>query len=259
MGEQDLIGLLAKGYAICRASAVDNGATLFSLFMIGLAGGGSHCLGMCGPIVLSQVTSRLEEIPAAGMSEFSRLSGAALAPYHLGRLTTYAGLGALAAGLSGGIVGSGGFQMFAAALLLLAGLFFLAYAANMLGLRLPGLAAGSKLGPLAARLGDLARPLFRRPKGWRGYLLGLVLGFLPCGLVYGALAAAASTADALGGLFAMAAFALGTVPALLAAGFGGHLALGRWRASLAWIAPVLLIVNGGFLLVMALRMGGVAG
>lgn len=254
MGENELMGLLASGYAICRASAIDNSATLLSLFMAGLAGGASHCLGMCGPIVLTQVTARLEEVPAATMSEFSRLKGAALAPYHLGRMTTYAGLGAAAASLSGGFIQASGFRFLATGLLMFAGLFFLGYAARLMGLALPGFGASSRRGPLAAGLSNVARPLFRRPLGWRGYGLGLVLGFIPCGLLYGALAAASSTADSLGGLFAMMAFAAGTVPALLAVGLSGHLALGRWRGALDWIAPILLIVNGGFLFSMAWRL-----
>ncbi len=254
MAENELLELLATGYAICRASAIDNSATLFSLFLVGLAGGGSHCVGMCGPIVLSQVTSRLEEVPAASMSEFNRLKGAALMPYHVGRMTTYSALGGVAALLSGGIIQASGFKFFASGLLVLAGLFFLGYAAKMLGVGLPGFGSSGKLGRLAGTLSSLARPLFRRPLGWRGYGLGVALGFLPCGLLYGALAAASSTADPVAGFMAMAVFALGTVPALLMVGFGGHIAIGRWRGAMIWIAPVLLIVNGGFLLIMAWRL-----
>ena len=254
MDGNELIELLATGYAICRASAIDNSATLFSLFLAGLAGGGSHCVGMCGPIVLSQVTSRLEGIPAVSMSEFSRLKGAALVPYHVGRMITYSLLGATAAFLSGGIIQASGFKYLATGLLIFAGLFFLGYAAKMLGIGLPGFGSSGKLGPLASALSGLARPLFHRPLGWRGYLLGVALGFIPCGLLYGALAAASSTADPLAGFFAMLVFVVGTIPSLLAVGFGGHIAIGRWRGSMTWIAPILLIVNGGFLLIVAWRL-----
>lgn len=254
MGENELLELLASGYAICRASAIDNSATLLSLFVAGLAGGGSHCISMCGPIVLSQVTSRLEGVPASSMNEFSRLKGAALGPYHLGRMTTYAGLGAATAGLSGGIIVASGYQFVAAALLLFAGLFFLGYAARRLGIDVPGFGSTGKLGPLANTLSNMARPLFSRPVGWRGYVLGLILGLIPCGLLYGALAAASSTANPLAGFLAMLAFALGTVPALLIVGFSGHIAIKRWGWAMTWIAPILLLVNGGFLLIMAWKI-----
>jgi len=254
MGETELFELLADGYAICRASTIDNSATLFSLFLAGLAGGGTHCIGMCGPIVLTQVTARLEGVPAATMSEFSRLSGAALVPYHLGRMTTYAGLGALTALLSGGIMAASGFKYLAAGLMVLAGLFFLGYAARTLGVELPGFGTSAKSGSLANALGDAARPLFSRPLGWRGYVLGVTLGFIPCGLLYGALAAASSTADPLAGFLAMISFALGTVPALLVVGLSGHIVMGRWRGIMNWAAPILLIVNGGFMLILASKM-----
>jgi len=253
MSEQDLVNLLATGYAQCKAIAIDNGATISALFLTGLAGSVAHCMGMCGPFVLSQVTSRLQGEPASTMTEMHRLTGAALAPYHLGRITTYSGLGGIAAVLSGGIITVSGLKYLGAALLVFAALFFLGYALRGLKVTLPGL-TGSRPAIFAGAIGRLTRPLLDRPTGWRGYGLGLALGFLPCGLLYGALAAAASTGDALAGIFAMAAFALGTVPALLAVGVVGHLAAARWSAIMSGVAPVILVANGGFLLFMAWRV-----
>jgi len=252
MTEQDLIRLLATGYSQCKAVAIGNAATISSLFIAGLAGSVAHCVGMCGPFVLSQVTSRLQEEPAASMTEMHRLRGAALIPYHLGRMTTYAGLGGAAAFLSGGIIALSGVRHIAAALLVFAALFFLGYAARSLKIPFPMINGGHLAGP-ARVIARLTRSLLDRPTGWRGYGLGLALGFLPCGLLYGALAAAASTGDPLAGMFTMAAFALGTVPALLAVGLLGHVAAARWNSLVAGVAPVLLLVNGGFLLIMAWR------
>ena len=252
MDEQDLIRLLATGYAQCKAVTIDNAATIGSLFIAGLAGSLAHCVGMCGPFVLSQVTARLQDQPAVKMTELTRLTGAALVPYHLGRITTYAALGGMAAFLSGGIVLFGGLKYLASALLVLAALFFLGYAARSLKIPLPSF---GNMGP-ARQFGfltRLTRSLLDRPAGWRGYGLGLALGFLPCGLLYGALAAAASTADPLAGIFGMAAFALGTVPTLLGVGLIGHVAAARWSALMVSVAPVLLLINGGFLLMMAWR------
>lgn len=59
-------------------------------------------------------------------------------------------------------------------------------------------------------MGNHARPLFAAPFGWRGYLLGVMLGFIPCGLVYGALVLAAATGAALNGGAVMLVFGLGT-------------------------------------------------
>ena len=50
---------------------------------------------MCGPFVLGQVMADARR-PTASYGEWRRLAGASLAPYHLGRLTTYTVLGAVA-------------------------------------------------------------------------------------------------------------------------------------------------------------------
>ncbi len=63
------------------------------------------------------------------------------------------------------------------------------------------------------------------------YGLGLVLGLLPCAMLYAALAAAAATGSAIEGAAAMAAFALGTAPALIAVGYAGQFFGRRWRAA----------------------------
>ena len=94
-----LIASLSAGLAVCRITVTDNGGLLSSLFVTGLIGSATHCTGMCGPFALSQVAARLERIPAERMTEWRRLAGATLLPYHLGRATTYAVLGAV-----GGVV-----------------------------------------------------------------------------------------------------------------------------------------------------------
>lgn len=253
-----VFALLASGLAYCQAVAVQHGDLLASLFVAGLVGSIGHCVGMCGPLVLGQTVARLEATPAAGMREIDRLFGAALVPYHLGRMTTYAGLGAAAAALAGGVADGAGLRWLSAALLATAALLFLGYALQRLGAVLPRFVT-----PWLSRggeswwgrtIGRSVRPLFRRPVGLRGYALGLALGFLPCGLLYGALAAAASSGSALSGAMAMAMFALGTIPALLGVGFAGHVAGLRWRAATVRLTPVLLMLNAAALSYMAWRI-----
>jgi uncharacterized protein len=91
-----LLDAIAFGIAMCRTPAVERGTLLTSLFVVGLLGSISHCVGMCGPFVLGQLVARLEATPVARLHEFRRLTGAALAPYHLGRITTYGLLGSMA-------------------------------------------------------------------------------------------------------------------------------------------------------------------
>ena len=248
-----LVNLLASGLAQCRAVAVEHGGLLTSLFVAGLLGSASHCVGMCGPFVLGQTVARLESRPAAEMREFHRLAGAALVPYHLGRMTTYAGLGAVAAALAGGIIDITGLRWLSAALLALAALFFLGYAVSRLRVHVPWLSSGGETW-WSRRIGRRIRPLFDRPVGLRGYVLGVALGFLPCGLLYGALAAAAAGGGALAGGLAMVAFAAGTVPALVAVGLAGHVAGRHWQGVVARATPVLMMINAAALSYLAWRV-----
>ncbi|MDE2574168.1 MAG: sulfite exporter TauE/SafE family protein, partial [Rhodospirillales bacterium] len=79
-----------------------NGPALaWGLLLAGLAGSVLHCGPMCGPFVLGQVSDRLAHVPAVLMCERSRIQAALLLPYHVGRLLSYAVLGAVAAQFGG--------------------------------------------------------------------------------------------------------------------------------------------------------------
>jgi uncharacterized protein len=235
--------------AISLAQDLPIGGVLLAMFLAGLAGGLSHCAGMCSGFVLAQVGSHLGRLPAAGFNAWVRLKSAALLPYHLGRMTTYAALGAVAGGLAGVFVQLTAFKVVLSLFLLLAAsLFLLQLAAELV----PALRGSGGLGPGASLLSRFVAPLFADPRGWRGYALGLTLGFLPCGLIYSALAAAAGSGSAFMGGLAMAAFVAGTAPALVAVGFGGSLAGQRWRWVMRPLARSLMAVNAALLLWLGL-------
>jgi hypothetical protein len=247
-------GILGSFIAACSAVLAGQGNLLLSLFAAGLVGGFGHCAGMCGPFVLAQTGARLASIPPERMGELGRLAGAALLPYQAGRLVTYSLLGAAAGALAGGLGALPGLRWLGAALLLLAALLFLGYGFTALKAWLPLPAAAGGLGDaLGGGLARLAGPLLARPAGWRGFGLGLALGFLPCGLLYGALAAAAAGGTALAGGLGMAAFALGTVPGLVAVAYLGRLALGRFRTALAPFTGALMAANAAILVWFAWR------
>jgi len=247
-----VVELVASGLAGCGALVADHGGLLASLFLAGLLGSPSHCAGMCGPFVLAQAGSRLCGLPAGPGGELRRLAAGLLVSYHLGRATTYVGLGMLAALAAGGIMRLAELRWLSAALLLVAALAFLATGLARFGLALPLPATG--FGRLwADRVAGLAGPLFRQPGGWRGYALGLLLGFIPCGLLYGALAAAASSGSAAAAAAGMAAFAAGTMPMLIAVAWFGGWAAGRWRRLAGRIAPAVMIANAGLLIALAWR------
>lgn len=222
-----------------------------SLFLAGVIGSASHCIGMCSPFVLAQVANRVDD-GGAPMSEWRRLRAAALLPYHLGRTTSYAAMGAAAAAISYVFVGWTGFRWVAGGLLALGGILFLLMALDRL--------AGFSL-PISRRamcgITRLVRPLAADPRGIKGYLLGVALGFLPCGLVYAALAIAGGTGDPVLGALGMAGFAIGTAPILMIAGFAGAALAQRWRGILRRATGPLLAVNAVLMLLFAAQMAGI--
>jgi uncharacterized protein len=241
--------------ALCGsvASLPLGGGIALGLLLAGAVGSAAHCVPMCGGFVLGQVGDRMARLPAARLCEWRRVSNGALLPYHLGRLTTYAGLGAVA-GLGGAALGRlPWFGFLSGALLLLAALLFLSQALRRLAPRF-GWLAGLELAPAwwNSVLGRFTSGLDRT--GARGgYLLGLALGFLPCGFLYAALAASAASASPLLGAMAMLAFGLGTVPALIAVGIAGQTAAHRWRRGAAILSPAVMLLNAALLIVLALR------
>lgn len=182
----------------------------FALLLLGLASG-AHCVGMCGGMVAA-FSAPQPLLPAR------RLWRAQLA-FNAGRVSSYAAAGALA-----GLIGSGAYAIAAAP----AQAVLQAGASVMLvlvGLYLAGVSgAAAWFERLGAPLWRLLQPLAVRLRA-HSFAAGAVWGWLPCGLVYGALATAAATGDSSRGALAMLAFGLGTLPWLLAAG----LAAGRLR------------------------------
>ncbi len=223
-------------------------AVMAALFLAGLAGGATHCAGMCGPFVMAQAASVADR--AAGGGTFARLSGAALAPYHLGRMLGYGALGA-AAGAFAGIVALGtGFRFLLAALLALAAVLMFAQASTRVAAMLPKVPTPRLPAVLQRRFGAL----LAAPTGLRGVALGLMLSALPCGLLYGALAGAAATGSALGGALAMVAFVAGTVPALLGVALLGRFFARRAGPGLRAAGAALFALNGLVLAAMAVRL-----
>src|SRR4051794_21204659 len=113
--------------ALCSPTAAQGGL-LAGLFVAGLTGSLLHCVPMCGGFVIGQVADRVARLPACKMCERRRLTAAALLPYHLGRLTTYGLLGALAAGSAAVLARAPWLHGLSTALLVLAALAFIAQA-----------------------------------------------------------------------------------------------------------------------------------
>ncbi|MFB3890620.1 MAG: sulfite exporter TauE/SafE family protein [Phycisphaerae bacterium] len=205
------------------------------------AGSFGHCLGMCGAFPLHL---------AAGRGVLGNL--ARQLPWHAGRIVTYVFLGALA-GYLGGIIGSPERPWIQKGLTWLAGGAMILAGLAMLGLwpRRAARAADSQAAAdrdMAARgdglFASLFRQLFARPTPSGALVLGLACGFLPCGIVWTALALSIKTSSVPAGMATMAALGVGTVWSLLVLGLTGGLArqaLRRWATA---VAGAILIIMG---------------
>ena len=176
-------------------------------FMAGLAGSG-HCLGMCGGIVAALAVAT----PSASAGQRFRLNLA----YHIGRIGTYTLLGLLA-GAASHLVLITVFKQY---------LYWLFAAANILVIMI-GLATAIGLRGMSLSLLDgtgwrFMSTILRRASAQASppafLAAGLVMGLIPCGMVYGVLITAATGDSWLHGAGMMLAFGLGTIPALLAYG-----------------------------------------
>lgn len=251
-------------------------------FLIGLLGS-LHCLGMCGPLVMAYSLNMTPSSPQGiphGMEEGLRgkgqgarfeenrlaVTGNPGSPYwnrgvfhhlayHSGRITSYGLLGALAAGLfnwvgvnfylniRGGLILGGG------ALIILLGLVSLRI------IPWPPSLTRFSLFPQSPWTRFLPA-LIKTPGTMSKVGLGLACGLLPCCLSCSMLIKAAITEDMAEGFLTMAAFGLGTIPALLTVGLSASLLTLRTRiigerlAALSVMAMGLILVFRGLNLLL---------
>lgn len=175
---------------------------LLPLLVIGLLGAG-HCVGMCGGIVgmLGAVSGSNRKLPLA-------------LAYNLGRISGYGFAGVLFSAVAGLVSDWFDLQIylrgFAALMIVLMGFYLAGWFNGLVWFEQAGAVVWRRLQPLSRNLLPVVDL-----KG--GFVVGLIWGWLPCGLVYSALAyALTAPTPAQGGLM-MLAFSLGTFPAMFAA------------------------------------------
>lgn len=184
----------------------------FAAFAMGLFSS-LHCIGMCGSIIGTLTLSLKPEI---------RNNKRRLLPYiinyNFGRITSYTLAGALVGFLQAIIIlpfgldhGHRLLQILSAAIMIGAGLYLAGWFPRFAYIE----KAGSKLWKLIEPYG---RKLIPVSSHTQAYLFGMVWGWLPCGLVYAALALAATTGDVTRASITMLAFGLGTLPSVLGVG-----------------------------------------
>lgn len=174
----------------------------------GFLGGFGHCVGMCGPIAAAVSLGG-----APGRSP--RAAAGVHCLYNLGRVTTYTCIG-MTMGFAGSFVDvAGRMTGLQSAAAVIAGALMIVLGAGAAGAatatrRLEARALG--------RLFGAVRRVLEGAGGGRVYPLGLLLGFLPCGLSLSAFMGAAATGSPVRGLLFAFLFAAGTLPAMMLAG-----------------------------------------
>jgi len=212
---------------------------LISALVLGLVGS-FHCVGMCGPIAVA--------LPVSNKNWLSRISGTFL--YNIGRAITYGVMGAVF-GILGEGIQLGGFQKWVS----------IAMGTIMiLSVIFPVLFRNTKLLDqyiygYVDRLKEYIGPLFKNSSLGSLFIIGLLNGLLPCGLVYVALAGAIATGGVLSGSLYMFVFGLGTLPMLALVTLAGNVISGQFKSSINKLIPFVIVIIGALFILRGLQLG----
>jgi len=227
---------------------------IFSLISLGFFGGFSHCISMCGPFVLTQVDNRMKNIELKNYNNFEKLKNLSLFPYHLGRITTYSLVGFVASFLTQNIQNYFGFKILSLIFLIAAILVFLSLLINInfantkIKLRFK-LKLVKNFRYKIPFLENILSILFKNPTGTKGYLLGIILGFIPCGLLYSAYLICSNMTNHFFAILGMAAFGVATFPSLFLTGLGGKI-LKDFSELKIVLSNILILINISMLLLL---------
>lgn len=202
---------------------------LFPVFLIGILGS-IHCVGMCGgfALTIAQASKHRNGFLTRQLS------------YYAGKTLTYVFLGILAGGM-GATLGSlfrESQQVFSVAV----GIILIVIGAGLVGWIRPVNLLGNVF-----RLRSYSRAigrLMQKKSKIASFSVGIMNGFLPCGLVYAALALAAASESAYAGALQMGVFGLATIPALFLVASAGALMKPVWRNRLTHISGGVVMALG---------------
>lgn len=182
-------------------------------FLVGLMGAG-HCIGMCGGLVgaLSQ------QLPKQPRQNLLAAQLSFILSYNFGRILSYTMAGALIGGSASILSTLFSLDLYLISMRIFAGIMMIAtglYIAQIWS----GIVQVERAGKLLWRfIGPIANRLLPIKNLKQAFIAGLLWGWLPCGLVYSTLTWAVAANSAQQGALIMAAFGLGTLPALVSAG-----------------------------------------
>lgn len=212
---------------------------LWTAFIVGIFGS-LHCIGMCGPITLA--------LPGFKNNLPMVLSSRVL--YNLGRTATYALMGAVI-GLAGAGLSLAGAQQWlsiGSGIVLILIVLIPASIPSRVQLLKP---AYHFTGWLKSKFGLL----LKSDSVMSVFLIGILNGFLPCGLVYVALAGALATGSLIEGTLYMTFFGLGTVPLMFAFSIFGQFVGVSVRRKFSKLIPIFIIMLGILFILRGMNLG----
>lgn len=238
---------------------------LLSLLSMGFFGGFTHCISMCGPLVVSQISNNLATTKIEDFHGFNKFKKFALLSYHLGRITTYSLLGFITSLIRIKLDESNNFKFFSAFLIFVAIIFFVImflkqnqnflyfkkikfYRFNFLKKFILFKIFYKILSKLVGFLYKNLDFLFKNSRGFYGYFLGIILGFIPCGMLYGAIAIAGSFSSPFLSIFGMMAFGSTTFIALFFVGIFTKFTIKLPEFKI--IANIVIVIN----IIMLIKM-----
>ena len=208
---------------------------LLTAILLGLLGS-FHCIGMCGPLVLA--------LPVSGSFIIKRIL------HNLGRVFTY-GLFGLIFGLAGSKLYIAGLQQIVS--ITLGGLIlvsvFMPYNLRNKFLQATG------LNILLLKLKKGISKLYKSGSLKAVFGIGVLNGFLPCGLVYVALTGAIIVGDALNSTLFMIFFGIGTIPSMVAVSFAGKMITINFRDRLRKLIPAFTLIIAILFILRGLNLG----
>ena len=206
--------------------------TFFAAIAVGFLGG-THCVGMCGGIV-SALSLSIDQPKKTPLSF--------LLAYNVGRIISYVIAGAIAGGFGALLAANSslnsaqtGLSIVAAGFMFLMGLYIAGWSSMLSKVEKAG-------GVIWRQLEPLGRRFLPVKQTDHALWLGMVWGWLPCGLVYSVLIWSLSAGSATEGMWLMLGFGFGTLPNLLAMGVAAQ-QLKQWMHK-SWVkqsAGALLI------------------
>jgi sulfite exporter TauE/SafE len=202
--------------------------------------GSFHCIGMCGPIALALPIHK-----ASGIKKILLVLS-----YNFGRVATYLVFGAFA-GLIGQSFFIAGYQQILSVTIGILILLTLFFSSGKRGAHILRSNLFSFFNTIKTKLGKL----FLKSGLHSLFLIGLLNGLLPCGLVYIGIAGAIATGDIFRGALFMAVFGTGTIPVMLSLPLVGGIISVDARNKIRKTVPVIVGFMAILLILRGLNLG----